>query len=138
MIEYVTDGTTASIAQKFATTRSVDHEADLNVWAYTAMENMFGQGVTQIPLPSQVPGTLTSLLWWASSDLMSIDPAFVEAGLETMMTIVFRAGVQRSYSTAGNACIRDIVDETQTTIIMQQHGVDASTAAIVIQVCQPR
>ena len=77
MIQYMTDGTTASIAQKFAFTRSIIEQADVNTWAYSAMEFMLGAGVQQFAMPSQVPGSLTSLLWWASSDLMCIDPALV-------------------------------------------------------------
>ena len=89
-MEYMTDGTTASIAQKFVDIREIQNEADLNDWAYFAIKSILGDGVHTYPLPAQVPGMISPILWWATVDLMAIDPAMFEAGMETFFTIAFR------------------------------------------------
>jgi hypothetical protein len=133
MMEYMTDGTTASIAQKFAFIRDIGDAANVDVWAFDALQNILGSGVTKFPMPSQVPGTLTSLMWWTSTDLMCIDPALLEAGLETLFTMLFRAGIQRTYNTDGATCVRNVIDESQTILYMYSYGVDSSLAALIIQ-----
>jgi hypothetical protein len=133
MVEYMTDGTTASIAQKFAFIRKETGEADLGTWAYAALNNILGAGVQTIPLPSQVPAMMTPILWWTTADLMAIDPALLEAGLETFYTILFRAGIQRSYATEGNKCVRNIVDPAQTILSMSDYGYQTALAALIIQ-----
>ena len=133
-MEYMTDGTTASIAQKDVRVREELADADLSKWAYFAMEAILGAGVQTEPLPAQVPGMISPILWWATVDLMAIDPAMFEAGMETFFTLMFRAGVQRTYATAGAKCVRNIVDTANTYIEMQSYGVTSSLAAVIIQV----
>ena len=134
-MEYMTDGTTASIAQKDVRVRAyLDQAPDLNLWAYEALDNILGSGVQVIPLPSPVPAMMSPLLWWTTADLMAIDPALLEAGLETTYTILFRAGVQRTYSTEGQKCIRNVVDDGHTTVTMLEYGHQAASAALIIQV----
>ena len=134
LVEYMTDGTTASIAQKTAYTRDLVGDADLT-WAFAALQNMFGAGVNTHVIPSQVPGMMTPLFWWTTPDLMAMDPALLEAGLETLFTIIFRAGVQRTYSTDGASCIRNVVDTERTVLKMHSDGLGVSSAALIIQVC---
>ena len=135
MMQYMTDGTTASIAQKFSFIRTVGEPADLKEWAYAALRSMLGDGVQKFAVPTQVPGALATLLWWTSTDLMCIDPALVEAGLETTFTLLFRAGIQRSYNTDGATCTRNIIDESKTILYMKDYGVSSALAALIIQVC---
>jgi hypothetical protein len=132
-MEYMTDGTTASIAQKHVEVREEKDDADIQTWVYFALQAILGTGVTTNPLPSQVPGMMSPILWWTTADLMAIDPALLEAGMETMFTIAFRAGMQRTYGTEGQKCVRNIVDPANTYIWMVQYGIDSSTAAVVIQ-----
>ena len=133
-MEYMTDGTTASIAQKDVRVREELDSADLNQWAYFALNAVLGDGVQTNALPAQVPGMLSPIMWWATVDLMAIDPAMFEAGMETFFTLMFRAGVQRTYGTAGAKCVRNIVDTANTYIQMQSYGVTSSLAAVIIQV----
>ena len=133
MMEYMTDGTTASIAQKDVRVRELTEAADLNTWAFGALSNILGSGVIKVALPSQIPAMMSPLLWWTTADLMAIDPALLGAGLETMYTILFRAGVQRSYSTAGQQCVREIVNPTLSKISMQDYGYKAALSALIIQ-----
>ena len=133
LVEYMTDGTTASIAQKTAYTRTINGDADIT-WAYAALQNMFGTGVTTHTIPSQVPGMMTPLFWWTTPDLMAMDPALLEAGLETMFTMIFRAGVQRTYNTHGASCIRNVVDTQKTVLKMKADGAGVASAALIIQV----
>ena len=90
LMEYMTDGTTASIAPKYVEVRKIDGDADINAWAHTAMVHLLGAGVQTIALPSQTPAMISPLLWWATVDLMAIDPAMIEPGLETTFAILFR------------------------------------------------
>ena len=132
-MEYMTDGTTASIAQKDVRVREETDKADLNNWAHFALQAVLGQGVQTSALPAQVPGMISPILWWATVDLMAIDPAMFEAGMETFFTLMFRAGVQRTYATSGAKCVRNIVDVVNTALKMEQYGVDSSLAAVCIQ-----
>ena len=135
MMEYMTDGVSNSIAQKAAHIRENLGEADLNIWAYAAFQNMLGEGVQKIVVPTQVPGSLSTLLRWTSTDLMSIDPVLIEAGLETCFAVLFRAGIQRTYNTEGGVCTRNIIDDTKTILYMKDYGVSSALAALIIQVC---
>ena len=129
MVKYMTDGTTASIAQKFSMTRKVLEAADVTTWAYAAMQSVLGATPVEYPLTPTIPGMMTPILWWTTSDLTKFDVTLVEAGLETFYGILFRAGVQRSYSTDGSTCVRNIVDESRTLLVMD------STAALALTIC---
>jgi hypothetical protein len=133
LIQYMTDGTTASIAQKYTEARYITETANLDVWAYKALVNMIGTNQTAYPLPPMVPGMMTPILWWATADLMTINTDFFEAGMETYFAILFRAGVQRTYDTAGSTCVRNIIDESKTVLKMEATAVLALSICVAIQ-----
>lgn len=67
----MTDGTTASIAQKEVKVRSYNDKADL-AWLSLALTRFMGGDVSSFSLPPTVAGMLPTVLWWCSPDLMAI------------------------------------------------------------------
>jgi hypothetical protein len=132
-MQYMTDGTPASIAQEVVRAREVEQNADIENWMYTAMLNLYGSQVSAMKLPGTVPGMMNPLLYWTSSDLVAINVALVEAGLETFFTIILRAAIQRSYTTKGATCVRNIVVEDQSMMSSLSYGIQSGLALLIIQ-----
>jgi hypothetical protein len=129
---FMTDGTPASIATKSADIRKVgDRAAD--TWLAQALLNIHEGQYSATRLPGNVPGALTPLLWWTTPNLLSTDPALLEAGIETYFTILLRAAMQRTYSVKGNTCIRNVFVEGSAIMYMNSYGVIVSLVILSIQ-----
>jgi hypothetical protein len=130
---YMTDGTPASIAQEHATVREVQGFANIKNWMGQALENIFQGEVAAYEFPATVPAMLNPLFFWTSSNLVSVNPALLEAGMETFYTIILRASIQRSYATKGAFCIRNIVVEDQSVLAVDSYGLQGAYAILSIQ-----
>ncbi|KAJ3072652.1 hypothetical protein HDU99_002143 [Rhizoclosmatium hyalinum] len=85
-------------------------------------------------MPPTVPGSVSPLLWWTTPNLIAIDRAAVEAGMETMYSILFKAAIQRTYTPAAAQCIRkNTVNSHQSTIGMQLTGYYITLGMLSIQ-----
>ncbi|KAJ3087950.1 hypothetical protein HK100_008194, partial [Physocladia obscura] len=118
-ISFMTDGTTSSIAPNVVTFLYPIGQADIKTWLYFAMKSITNGPVSFYFTPPTVPGSLAALLWWTSSNLIGIDRGIVEAGVETMHAILFKAAIQRTYSSQGTACPRKnsaLTDESVLTM----------------------
>ncbi|KAH9244035.1 hypothetical protein BASA81_018591 [Batrachochytrium salamandrivorans] len=133
IMSYMTDGTTASIAPNKVGIRSIDGVADIQTWLSAATTTILGGITTAIPLPSTIPGVLNPLLWWASPNLMTVDPALIEGGIETMFSILLRAAIQRTYSAHGDVCGRNIAVEARSIITMSAYGVNVAFCILSFQ-----
>jgi hypothetical protein len=131
-MKYMTDGTPASIAQDVATLREVKEPASLD-WLENAMVAIMDGPVTGYQLPATVPGMINPLLYWTTSNLLAINPSLLEAGLETMYVILLRAGIQRTYSTDGSTCVRNIVLENKSTLKIEPYGLDTVLVMLSVQ-----
>nr|KAJ3421775.1 hypothetical protein HK105_002332 [Polyrhizophydium stewartii] len=105
---YMTDGTTASVAQKSVFVRKLGAPANMGYWASTAMSAILGGPFSSFRLPPTFPGAVNPLLWWTTPNLIGVDPSLIEAGIETMFSILFRAGVQRTYISEGDTCVHNM------------------------------
>ncbi|KAJ3326832.1 hypothetical protein HDU76_012616 [Blyttiomyces sp. JEL0837] len=70
-----------------------------------------------------VPGMLASLLWWTSSDLVSVNPSLLEYGMETYSSIILRAGIQRTFHFKGANCPRQVFRDDQSYIQLTHLGI---------------
>jgi hypothetical protein len=132
LMEYMTDGTPASIAQKHVELREYVSDADFG-WAHQAMLNLIGEGVQTFDLPSTVPAMLNPMMYWTSSDLLAVDPTLFEPGVETLFAILSRAAIQRSYSTYGTSCTKSVVDSKSSVIYIQGYGYTITIIALILQ-----
>jgi hypothetical protein len=145
LVEYMTDGTPASIAAKLSEIRYNETHPDLsslsdaNVnWLYEALKNIHkddesdGQ-FSSVRLPPNVPGALTPLFWWTTPNLIQSDPALLEAGIETYFTILLRAGMQRTFSVRGNFCTKNVEVTDSSKIMMVDYGVAVSLFILISQ-----
>ena len=125
--EYMTDGTTASIALKTIHLRNLGEEVSMD-WAYEALDHLLGHGVQVIPLPSQIPAMMSPILWWTTADLMAIDPAVVETGLETTYSMLFRyrCGRDRSPSHSLSLSLSHTHTHTHLSCLSDSAGVQRS------------
>jgi hypothetical protein len=129
---YMTDGTPASIAAKEVHIRDGNVTADMK-WVYHSMMNIMNQSPNVHILPSTIPGTMNPLLWWTTPNLLTIDPAFLNAGLETTFAILLRGGTQRTYSVTGSSCIKNIQKEGYSFITMSEYSVIAGVFLLAFQ-----
>lgn len=75
---------------------------------YAALVNILGGKLYQLRLPAITVGTTNPLLWWAATDMLKVSPAKMDAGIETMFSILLRGGIQRTYSIEGTSCITNM------------------------------
>ncbi|TPX34476.1 hypothetical protein SmJEL517_g02826 [Synchytrium microbalum] len=132
VVEFMTDGYTASVATRAVSIRELGEPADIN-WVAQAMKAILGGTLTSLNFRPTIPGALSPLLWWTSSDLMSLDANLLEAGMETLFVMFLRAGIQRTYNSHGNSCPlnKGVVDKVR--VRMQPQGVDIAIALFAIQ-----
>ena len=114
---YMTDGTPASIAIQKVSVRERGSEGNMT-WVYEAIKNVLGGVDSSVVLPSTIPGTMNPLLWWTTPNLLTIDPALLNAGLETTFAILLRAGMQRTFSLSGQSCSKNIAISGYSYVIM--------------------
>ncbi|KAJ3218779.1 hypothetical protein HDU67_004027 [Dinochytrium kinnereticum] len=113
---FLTDGTTASIAlvnSEFIQLEEVQ-TAQMSSIA-TALSGMMEQGQVY-STPSITPGMMNTLMYWTSSNLISVDPSLYDAGIETHVAILLRAAIQRFFQTRGSSCPRR-VDSVDTAFV---------------------
>ena len=128
LVNYMTDGTTASIAIKSASILGTTGTADISTWAFTAMKNVMGGSVSAQVLPNVIPSVLNPLFWWTTPNLIGIDHSLLDAGIETLFAILFRGSVQRTYSAKGYSCTANVA--TAGLSIVQFQGVGYYVAII--------
>ncbi|KAK5666795.1 hypothetical protein BDV3_005941 [Batrachochytrium dendrobatidis] len=133
VVEYMTDGTTASVAPRSVDVRSVGSPADMQTWLSAALVSILGGQSSSVSLAPTVPGVLNPLLWWTSPDLMAVDPSRIESGVETMIAILLRGGIQRTYTTRGSMCNRNVALVTKSIVKMAQYGISVALFILFVQ-----
>ncbi|KAJ2999348.1 hypothetical protein HDV02_003129 [Globomyces sp. JEL0801] len=68
-------------------------------------------------LPSSYPSALNPLLWWTTLNTQSTIPTFVDAGIETTVSIILRAAIQRSFPVKGISCKAEFYSELELSVI---------------------
>ena len=131
-MRYMTDGTPASIAQENAKLRYLTGGADLS-WVASGITNILGGDLTYYEMTPTVPGMINPLLYWCTSNLQSINPTLLDAGLETTFTMLLRAAIQRSYNTKGAKCTRNVVIESSSKLTIYPYGATTVVVAMSIQ-----
>ncbi|TPX32471.1 hypothetical protein SmJEL517_g04483 [Synchytrium microbalum] len=131
--DYMTDGTTASIAQKTVELQNITGPAITDPWLVSALTTILNGPANTINLTPTIPSVLSPLLWWTSGDLISVDPSMIEAGLETTFTILLRAGMQRTYATSGQSCIVQVNDPQSSVLSMEPYGVYVTMVFLSVQ-----
>ncbi|KAJ3308748.1 hypothetical protein HDU76_003827, partial [Blyttiomyces sp. JEL0837] len=77
---------------------------------------------TPVYLPSTVPGILNPLLWWTSAELMAVNPSHLDQGAETMVALLLRSGIQRTFRSKGTTCNRQVWRTDQTKVFLNGWG----------------
>jgi len=108
VMEYITDGTTSSIAAAYVSIRSIGDVGDIS-WPYNSLLNMLGGQLSTIALPTTYPGSVNTLLWWTTTNFQGISNTDLEPGLEAYWSLISRASWQRSFSTSGESCVQSII-----------------------------
>ncbi|KAJ3200154.1 hypothetical protein HDU82_009139 [Entophlyctis luteolus] len=133
-ISFMTDGTTASIAPNTVSALYAVGKANASFWLYSAVSALTRGPVSSYNTPATVPGGLSPLLWWTSPNLIAVDRGLLEAGLETMYAILFKAAIQRTYTPQATSCPRrSTMDTTQSVLVMQGAGYNLTVMFLVIQ-----
>ncbi|KAI8609528.1 hypothetical protein BC830DRAFT_1145549 [Chytriomyces sp. MP71] len=120
---FQTDGTTASIALTESQALSpVTKKNPLQILSVAAaLESVWPQG-QPYELGTNMPGLMNALLYWTTSDLASFDPSLFPFGIETLYSILLRAGFQRTFNSKGSSCPREIQRDDVTKIAFNQQG----------------
>ncbi|KAJ3324754.1 hypothetical protein HDV06_006012 [Boothiomyces sp. JEL0866] len=120
-ITFMTDGTPASIAPRKADILSTGSSSDIS-WLYAAYVSILEGVQTSTLLPETFKGSINPLLWWTSTNMQSVNPALLSAGIETLFAILGRAGVQRSYSHTSSRCTQSVIDSSSIVLRMSNVG----------------
>jgi hypothetical protein len=79
-MQYMTDGTPASIAADIVTVLEVYPEKANITWITTSLLHLLGSPIAAINLPSTYPGSTNPMLWWTTPNMEVVAAAFVESG----------------------------------------------------------
>jgi hypothetical protein len=131
-MEYMTDGTPASIAAKIVELISVDGPANITQMGL-AYQNILGGVFSTNILPGLTPGSVNSILWWATPNTLNLSPVLLESGLEVTFGLIARGAIQRSFSAFGGLCVRRIINPDSPIISISSSGLLAGIAFAVIQ-----
>ncbi|KAJ3218780.1 hypothetical protein HDU67_004028 [Dinochytrium kinnereticum] len=131
---FQTDGTTASIAL----TKS-EVLADMPIHTANVTDLMFALDTIMPPgshhyFPSTVPGMASTVLYWMTYDLISINPSQMSKGMETTLSILIRAGMQRTFTMTGITCRRFVARDDVSKVFMKPWGYASLYATGVVQV----
>jgi hypothetical protein len=96
----MTDGTPASIAIYGSKILEQKGLEDIK-WVDFALRSFLELAPSNMHFNPTVPGMLSPLLWWTSSDLLAVNPSLYEVGVETMFDIFLQGAVQRTFKTKG-------------------------------------
>ncbi|KAI8839608.1 hypothetical protein BC829DRAFT_492793 [Chytridium lagenaria] len=119
MATFLTDGTTASIALVHSDLISIDKVQTANISSIAqAIKAVSTQGQLY-NIPSTTPGMMSTLMYWSSSNLISIDPALFNTGVETHIAILLRAAFQRTFRQRGSSCPRKINAPNSSFVFFQ-------------------
>ncbi|KAJ3110732.1 hypothetical protein HK100_002923 [Physocladia obscura] len=133
-IAFMTDGTTASIAPNVVNPISITGQASLD-WLAFAMNAILNGPVSSYLTNPTVPGSLSPLLWWTSPNLIAVDRGIVEAGVETMYAILFKAAIQRTYISNAMSCPRkNTLNSFQSLLMIMPSGYFACNFILVVQI----
>jgi hypothetical protein len=131
-MEYMTDGTPASIAAKIVELISVNGPANITQMGL-AYQNILGGVFSTNILPGLTPGSVNSILWWATPNTLNLSPVLLESGLEVTFGLIARGAIQRSFSAFGGLCVRRIINPDAPMITISRSGYMAGLAFVVIQ-----
>ncbi|KAJ3013806.1 UNVERIFIED_CONTAM: hypothetical protein HDU68_000532 [Siphonaria sp. JEL0065] len=133
-IQFMTDGTTASIAPNIVNSLEIIGEANIETWLYFGMNAITNGPVSSFLTTATVPGSLSPLLWWTTPNLIGADRAIFESGIETMYAILFKAAIQRTYTARGAQCPRkNTIHTTHSVIFMEPNGYKVTAVFLTIQ-----
>ncbi|KAI9356228.1 hypothetical protein DFJ73DRAFT_641146 [Zopfochytrium polystomum] len=134
-VAFRTDGTSASITPDVVEMISDIGPADVDTWLLFAMTKILEGPVSAFPLPPQTPGSVSPLLWWTTPNLIAVDRAMVEAGIETMYAILFKAAIQRTYVAKATQCPRkNMLTSHMSTITIRKEGMICAMLILAVQV----
>ncbi|KAJ3256562.1 hypothetical protein HK103_005305 [Boothiomyces macroporosus] len=131
--EYMSANTYASLTPKASSLSKLLQKGDIQNWLYPALTNILEGNPSALKLPPSIPGAINPTLWWASPNLQSIDPVFMDAGVETLFAILFTNGIQRTYPITGTSCPGYVVIDENTKVWLADYGMTLSYVIIFSQ-----
>ncbi|KAJ3271452.1 hypothetical protein HDV01_006658 [Terramyces sp. JEL0728] len=131
-MEFATDGSSASVSPHNAKILKVGTPANIT-WLYQSLVNLLEGETSFYLLPQTYNGAVNPLLWWTTSNMIAVDPAILEPGIETMICILLRSAVIRTYPSKGYACPQSIVNPDYLIIHISDFGYGMGIAFVVIE-----
>ncbi|KAJ3101049.1 hypothetical protein HDU97_001692 [Phlyctochytrium planicorne] len=129
---FLTDGTTASIAL-------VDSQVQEFYGTQSAPTSVIGDILTTIMIAGKpyiltgtVPGMMNALLYWTSSDLIAVDPSLQDVGIETMVSIILRAAMQRNFKAKGGSCPKKHAVSDTSFVVLRDWSVKSILAGMSV------
>ncbi|KAJ3312306.1 Protein tyrosine phosphatase type IVA 1 [Boothiomyces sp. JEL0838] len=131
-MEFATDGSPASIAAVNAHILNVGDTANIT-WIYQSLVNILEGETSFYLLPQTYNGAVNPLMWWTTTNMIAVDPAILEPGIETMIGILLRSGVFRSFSSKGYSCPQSVVNPDYLIIYISDFGYGMGVAFVIIE-----
>ncbi|KAJ3255334.1 hypothetical protein HK103_006357 [Boothiomyces macroporosus] len=131
-MEFATDGSPASIAAVNAHILNVGDTANIT-WIYQSLVNILEGETSFYLLPQTYNGAVNPLMWWTTTNMIAVDPAILEPGIETMIGILLRSGVFRSFSSKGYSCPQSVINPDYLIIYISDFGYGMGIAFVIIE-----
>ncbi|KAJ3320458.1 hypothetical protein HDV06_005281 [Boothiomyces sp. JEL0866] len=133
LAEYMSANTYASLTPKASSLSKLRSKGDIQNWLYPAFISIFEGNPSVLKFPPSIPGAINPVLWWMSPNLQSVDPVFMDAGIETLMAILITSGIQRTYPITGSSCPGYVVIDENTKVWLADYGMTLSYVIIFSQ-----
>ncbi|KAJ3273630.1 hypothetical protein HDV01_004239 [Terramyces sp. JEL0728] len=133
LAEFMSANTYASLTPKSSLLSKLLAKGDIQNWLYPAFINIFEGNPSALRFPPSIPGAINPVLWWMSPNLQSIDPVFMDTGIETLFAILITNGVQRTYPISGTSCPGYVVIDENTKVWLADYGMTLSYVIIFSQ-----
>ncbi|KAJ3317763.1 hypothetical protein HDV06_001246 [Boothiomyces sp. JEL0866] len=131
-INFKTDGTSASIAPVNVHVLETYNPANSTL-LYLSLVNILEGETSYHYLPQTISGAQNPLLWWATTNMVSVDPAIIEPGIETMISIILRSGVFRTFNSEGSACQQSVLNTDYVIIHISDLGYGFGMTFVIIE-----
>ncbi|KAJ3320154.1 hypothetical protein HDV06_005631 [Boothiomyces sp. JEL0866] len=131
-MEFATDGSPASIAAVNAQILDIGEPANIT-WLYQSLVNILEGETSYFLLPQTYNGAVNPLMWWTTTNMIAVDPAILEPGIETMIGILLRSAVFRSFASKGYLCPQSVVNPDYLIIYISDFGYGMGIAFVVIE-----
>lgn len=93
-----------------------------------------GTDTDYLEVKSPVPGIMGPLFWWTTPNLLAVNPALLEGGIETFWAMILRGGFQRTLQVEDTSCSVSFEADLWISLYLTDIGYSIAAYTIAIQI----